>query len=74
MGTAQIETRGNKVLELAEQLRQRRKLRFSTPEGCQMVPEQILDNTITTLVILGRLAGELTDADVARFNEAWFDQ
>lgn len=73
MGTAPIETRGNEVLELAERLRERRKLIHSIAEG-QIVPGHLLDQAIVALVSYGYGAGRMTDADLARFDEAWHDK
>lgn len=73
MGTAQIETRGNEALELAERLRQRRKLRHSTPDG-QAVPLDLLDEAILALVSYAYRAGALGDADLSSFNEGWGDR
>lgn len=74
MGTAPIEHRGHAVLKLAEDLRQRRASKWSDPEHGQLVPLELLDGAIVMLVGMAFEAGRLTDAEYARFDEAWNDK
>jgi hypothetical protein len=74
MGTAAIEHRGNDWLQLVEELRQRRALKWSEPGGGQIIPIELLDRTILSIILLGSNAGELSSGDLARFIEAWNDR
>lgn len=71
--TAPIDHRGNEYLKLAEELRQRRATKWGDPDHGQMVPLDLLDAAIVTIINLGHKAGSLTDADVGRFVEAWHE-
>lgn len=71
MGTAPIETNGNRILELLERLRQRRALKYAAPDDWEnlTVPRELLDEAIMALA-----AHALNDQDYARFDEAWNDK
>lgn len=71
MGTAPIETNGNRMLELIERLRQRRALKYASPDdlGNLTVPRELFDEAIVALAVHA-----LNDQDYAGFDEAWNDK
>lgn len=71
--TTPIEARGNETLEFLESMRQRRALKFSAPEGDQLVPLSMIDNAILLIAKLSNETGAMTDAELRRFLEAWHD-
>ena len=74
MGTAPSDHRGNSILKLAEELRQRRASKWSDPEHGQLVPLDLLDRAILEIISLGCAANILTGSEYARFEEAWRDK